>query len=165
MLFNSEGLSLQVELIFENETIETVTEFKFLGITLDHGLLFENHYSILYKKLSQFYSIVRKLGQYLPKQCLRILYFAYYHSNLSYCISVWFPLLRKSLQNSIYITQKKIVRGIVGANYTQQIYLIRMAHVIKLGAWAHEWKLTKVRNIIIVSYVNPLPAGMLLIMY
>ena len=63
--------------------------------------------------------LVRKLGSVLPRSCLRTLYFAYFNSHLSYCMHIWFPLLRKVEQNSLFVMQKCLVRLICGVPRTQ----------------------------------------------
>ena len=109
LLFTTEGLMLDVDLRLNNEKIECVTNFKFLGVYLDSSLCFENHYSVVMSKLLQSQFIIRKLSLVLPGSCLRTLYFAYFHSNLTYCINVWYPLLRKACRNSLYLLQKRTV--------------------------------------------------------
>ena len=110
MLFSRDRISLNVDLVVENEPIEMVTYFKFLGIYLDQELNFEKQYQIIYNKLVQFIFIVRKLTKLLPLICLRSLYFAYFHSYLTYCSIVWVQGLRKQQQNCLYKLQKCIVR-------------------------------------------------------
>ena len=119
LLINAEGLAPNVSLTLEGQEIENVTEFKFLGIYLDNRLSFEYHFFELYKKLSQFHFIIRKLKSVLPQVCLPSLYFGYFHSNLVYGLPIWYPLLSKKSQNSLTIAQKKIVRAICGVARTQ----------------------------------------------
>ena len=73
----------------------------------------------VYQKLSQVGFIIRKLASYLLKICLRSLYYAYFHSNMCYCLQIWFPLLSKKNQNSLYILQKRIIRSLCGAHPLQ----------------------------------------------
>ena len=96
----------------DRNLIETVSHFKFLGITLDSTLNFELHYQLIYKKLSQFSFIIRKLSLVLPTSCLRTLYFAYCHSNLTYGFMIWYPLIRKCSQQMLYVLQKRLVCAI-----------------------------------------------------
>ena len=119
MLFTSEGLTPNMSLEIDGQVIDMVTHFKFLGILLDNKLSFENHYENLSKKLSSFHFIARKLHLILPEICLRTIYFAYFHANLIYGISLWYPLLKKSAQKALYVTQKRIVRVISGASPIQ----------------------------------------------
>ena len=116
MVFNVEGLTPNIALHIEGQYIENVTSFNFLGITLDHQLHFEKHYFSVYRKLVQSHFLIKKLSSILPHSCLRTLYFAYFHSHLAYCLPVWYPLLKKSSQNSMYVIQKRIIRTMSGAS-------------------------------------------------
>ena len=116
ILFNNEGLTPTVLLEINGEKINNVWDFKFLGVYFDHTLSFEKHFSELYVKLLRSQFIIRKLPKLLPLSCLRTLYFAYFQSNLTYCLIAWFPLLRKSCQNSLYVLQKRTIRAIYQVN-------------------------------------------------
>ena len=88
ILFNHEGPFPNIELMVGNEVIETVQHYKFLRIIVDHTVSFLNHYNSIYDKLIKVSFIVRSLSQYLPTDCLRHLYYAYYHSHLTYCMNI-----------------------------------------------------------------------------
>ena len=107
MLFNQEGLNPHVDLMINNQLVENVTSFKFLGVILDQTLSFELQYKAVYNKLLQSLFVLRKLSSYLPLSCLHTLYFAYFHSNLCYCTIVWFPLLKSANHEALYKLQKK----------------------------------------------------------
>ena len=117
LLFNKEGLFPNVELSIDGEVIESVRTFKFLGIMLDTALKFQEQRSELHAKLSRASFIIHSLAKYLPKICLRSLYFAYFHSHLTYCISSWYPLITNNQQNTLKVLQKKVVRSICNAHY------------------------------------------------
>ena len=114
VIFNKEGLFPDVDLFNDEEKIEVICSFKLLGLVVDQELSFNDHYQLVYKKLVQFTFIVRKLVKMLPLSCLRTLYFAYFHSNLIYCLPIWLPLISKKCQDAIYVLQKCIVRAISG---------------------------------------------------
>ena len=64
MVFNKEGLTPQVHLEIENEVIECVNSFKFLGVTLDNKLCFDDHYRSLYEKLFKSSYVIKSLAKY-----------------------------------------------------------------------------------------------------
>ena len=51
VLFNKEGLTPDVHLLVDGEVIETVRHFRFLGITIDSSLSFNEHFSVLHDRL------------------------------------------------------------------------------------------------------------------
>ena len=103
MLFNKEGLFPNLCITIEVEELEMVIEFKFLGIYLDCLLSFELHFRELYTKLNKSTVVICKLAQILPGSCLQKLYFAYYHSHLSYGQLIWWSLLSKQQQNKLQV--------------------------------------------------------------
>ena len=119
LLFNKDGLFPNVELSVYNDTIECVTYFKFLGVWLDHTLSFDHHYMHLHEKLLKSKFIVRCLAETLPTSCLKHLYYAYYNSHLVYGLAIWYPILRKTDQQSLYVMQKGLVRKICKVSSTQ----------------------------------------------
>ena len=110
MLFNRQGLTPHVSLNIENEEIGMVDNFKFLGVILDCSMTFEHQYKCIYDKLLKASYLLRKLSLLVPLGCLKQLYFAYFDSHLSYCNLVWYPMLPKKLQDSLFRLQKRLVR-------------------------------------------------------
>ena len=119
MLLNREGLFPNVDLKINNQLIESVQTFKFLGVTLDHHLSFQTHHAELHSKLLCSTYVLRSLGRLLPRDPLRMLYFAYYHSHLTYCMPIWYPLLPNALQKTLTVLQKRIIRTLSKADMRQ----------------------------------------------
>ena len=86
---------------------------------LDSALEFQPHYKDLCTKLNSASFVIKKLGTFLPTSCLRHLYFAYYYSHLTYGLPIWWNLLKLSHQNVLLQMQKRILRAICKASYTQ----------------------------------------------
>ena len=118
MVLNKEGLFPEANIYFGGQKLDTVTTFKFLSINLDNDLSFKSHYDGLHSRLLRGCYIVRKLGATLPLECCRTLYFAYFHSHMCYGLHVWWPLLSKANQASIYVLQKRLIRTMSKANHT-----------------------------------------------
>ena len=119
MLLNRGGLNPEIALDLDGDLLENVSFYKFLGVTIDSALTFEEHFAQCHAKLLKSSVIIRLLSRYLPTECLRTLYFAYFHSHLTYCLLAWYPLLSKRNQNALFILQKRLVRAINNAPYTQ----------------------------------------------
>ena len=110
MVLNNADLLLDPSLEVDGQPIEVVSEFKFLGIYIDTKLNFVPHFTHIHDKLIKSSYIVRQLGKLLPYDCMKTLYYAYFYSHLTYGLSIWWPLLKKSAQNSVFMLQKRIVR-------------------------------------------------------
>ena len=117
ILFNKQGLLPNVHLMIDNEEIQTVETFKFLGVYLDCNLSFETHYKELHLRLLKSGSVIRSLAKILPCSCLRNLYFTYFNSHLTYAATVWWSFLRKQQQDNLYLLQKRIIRSICNAPF------------------------------------------------
>ena len=110
MVLHREGLCPEVHLNVDNQSISNVTSFKFLGVTVDGCLSFEQHFHELHLKLLKATFLIGNLSRLIPSYCLRTLYFAYYHSHLTYAMLVWYPLIKKTYQDSLFHMQKRLVR-------------------------------------------------------
>ena len=134
MLLNAKGLCPNVELIMNNEILEVVEKFKFLGVTVDVTLNFDEHYGLLHNKLVKSVFIIRTLAKTLPRSCLHSLYFAFYHLNLMYCATTWFPLLKATSQNSLYMLQKRLIRTLSNASFRQHcMHLYKRNNILILN--------------------------------
>ena len=119
MVLNKEGLSPNVDLDIDGQYIECVSCFKMLGILIDSDMSFQTHFSSLYEKLLRSVYLIRKLAKMIPMYCLRVLYFAYYHSHLTYGLLIWYPLLSINAQKSLFTLQKRLVRCLCSAPFRQ----------------------------------------------
>ena len=119
VLFNKEGLMPNIELSIDNEIVECVEHFKFLGMTLDNRLHFDRQYDELYNKLLKSSFVIRSMSRFVPESCSRYLYYAYCHSHLTYGLLVWWPMLSSTSQDMLIKLQKQIVRGICRVSINQ----------------------------------------------
>ena len=78
----------------------------FLGLTLDYKLSWSPHIARICSKLRSACYILRILKPTLTTQNLKTIYFAYFHSILSYGIIFW----GNSTGNEIFKLQKRAIR-------------------------------------------------------
>ena len=116
LIFHKEGLSPEVTLHVDGSTVGMVRDFRFLGVLIDGALSFTAHFTQLYEKLLKSCFILRHLGNVLPSSCLRTLYFAFFHSHLTYGSMIWYPLLKRNEQLTLFHLQKRIVRILCKVN-------------------------------------------------
>jgi hypothetical protein len=102
--------SLSKEVINSSES-NTV---KLLGIHLDCDMSWNTHIDNLLKTLAKNLYLLRKLRQNLSFDCLKLSYFAFFHSHLTYGALFWGGSHRVS---EIFILQKRAVRIIFGLGY------------------------------------------------
>ena len=77
------------QLKLNEQIIEQVTEFNFLGLTIDQHLTWNEHVQKISNKISNSLGIMYKLKRFLPQQVLRILYNSLILPHLQNCILSW----------------------------------------------------------------------------
>ena len=102
----------------KNVAIDRVSHTKFLGVVIDEKLNWKYHIDHIRKKLSKCTGILIKARKYLPKECLRNLYFTFAYPYFTYCIHVWGKTYSSYLDPIVKI-QKRIVRIISHSNYRE----------------------------------------------
>ena len=78
-----------LKIIIDQEEIEEVSNFKFLGIILDSQLKFDTHVQKLSKTLKTNLNCFRMARQYIPLHAAQLFIHAMIFSHISYCITVW----------------------------------------------------------------------------
>ena len=88
-------------------TIEKVT--KFLGVWINSELNWNEYISRLILKLKSRLGLLRRSKNFLNPQCMKVLYYAQIHSNLSYCLSMWGNMINKAHLDKISKIQNQCV--------------------------------------------------------
>ena len=88
-------------------TLEKVT--KFLGVSIDSELNWNEHISRLIMKLKSRLGLLRRSKNLLNPQCMKVLYYAQIHSNLSYYLSMWGNMITKAHLDKISKIQNQCV--------------------------------------------------------
>ena len=70
-----------------NGTIDENTAVKYLGVSIDHKLTWENHIQLVVKKLYIAKGVLYKLRHYASLTALRSVYYAFVYSHLQYGIT------------------------------------------------------------------------------
>lgn len=91
--------------------LETSTT-KFLGLHINNTLNWKNHIKEITSKLSSACFAIRSLQQFLNSSILKTIYFAYFHSIMSYGIIFWGNSVDSK---NVFLLQKRAIRIIVGA--------------------------------------------------
>ena len=85
--------------------VEQVTNFNFLGITIDQNLTWKDHISKISIKIARVIGIMNKLKHIFPHQILRTLYNSLIHPHFIYGLYIWGFSPKR-----LTILQKKAVR-------------------------------------------------------
>jgi hypothetical protein len=101
---NSKSLDIQVE--YSNRRIPSTSDISFLGIKIDKFLTWGMHIEVLINKLNKSCFAIRSLKSILSLDTLKMMYFSYVHSIITYGIIFWgnSPYIIK-----IFRMQKRII--------------------------------------------------------
>jgi len=77
------------DIIYKDKKLTTVDSIKFLGLTLDNSLSWEKHIEAIVPKLSAATFAMRVVQPFLSLDSLKLIYYSYFHSILTYGIIFW----------------------------------------------------------------------------
>ena len=101
------------ELILNDMPIKKVKYTKFLGVTIDEELNWNQHFTELKRKLYHSLSTLNRIKHCVPDNLHKDLYFTLFESHLGYGISVWGGSPQSKL-DVIHKIQKKVIRIMFG---------------------------------------------------
>lgn len=113
ILFSTKPLDVSLSVKPGNVRIKQKECVKFLGIQIDSRLTWKDQIMVLLKKLSTKCFVIWQLRNLVDIHTLKLYYFAYIHSLLSYCIVCWGNSCHI---NEVFLSQKKIVRTMTSKN-------------------------------------------------
>jgi len=79
-------MTVNLKIGFNNNFITNISYTKFLGVRMDNTLPWNNHIDLLVKKLSTTCHIIRNAKTYMSASSLKMIYYAFFHSAMSYGI-------------------------------------------------------------------------------
>jgi hypothetical protein len=102
---NSHESDIQVS--YNNNKIDNIHNIKFLGLIVDTSLSWKNHIDQLGHKLNKSCYLIRSIKPFLSLEMLKMVYFSYVHSLLTYGIIFWGNSTHSKV---IFKIQKHIIR-------------------------------------------------------
>ena len=100
----------------KNQPIERVTEFNFLGLTIDEHLNWNAHIQKISNKIAKSIGIINRLKRYLPLSILRTLYNALVLRHFQFSILNW-----GFKANKVVRFQKRAIRVITNSKYNTHV--------------------------------------------
>ena len=91
MLFRHKHKSndIQLKVTMEGELLESVKVTKYLGLQIDHKLLFNHHTDSVAEKIKKGNCLLAKVRHYVPHKDLKSFYYAHIQSHLEYGSLIW----------------------------------------------------------------------------
>ena len=113
MYFNSRPKPQLEAMLFGNETIEWVEEFKYLGLLLNSQMSFSSHIDKVCTRVSQYIGVFYNLNKFLPRDVLLLLYHAFILPHLTLHIVIWGAAAEVHI-GKLRVKQNKLLRAILG---------------------------------------------------
>ena len=129
---NNRLIENNYQILMNNEIIKQTKTAKFLGITIDEGMTWQEHIHSCKKRASSGLYALNSAKKILSESNLKILYHSLIHPHLMYGLMLWGSACKKYL-HPINIIQKKAVRTITHSVYNEHtIGLFRKLNIVKL---------------------------------
>ena len=117
-----------------NTNIERVTEFNFLGLTINEHLTWKSHAAKVANKISRTLGVMNRLKRYLPLSALKTMYDSLILSQLQFGITCW-----GFEWNRIFKLQKRAVRIMSNSKYNshteplfKELKLLKISDIFKI---------------------------------
>jgi hypothetical protein len=105
------GPQINLDISYANRTVFKADDTKFLGLHVDNTLSGKSHIEqVLYMLNAACYAL-RSVKPYMSQEILKMVYYAYFHSAISYGIIFWG---NSADSTKIFKMQKRAIRIIVG---------------------------------------------------
>jgi len=140
-------IATQFKLYISGKEIQNTETCKCLGIFIDCDLKWQTHKNYVSNKLLKFTSIFYKITTKLPEDILKMIYFAFVHSQLLYGIEVYANTTPNHLSKLITlnnkllrILQKKSSRSHSAELYkTYNILPVQLIHNFQILTFMHKY--------------------------
>ncbi|KYB24638.1 putative RNA-directed DNA polymerase from transposon BS-like Protein [Tribolium castaneum] len=100
-------MSSSIYIKLGTKSVPLADEVKFLGLYIDKALKFNAHSNYVCRKLAKYSYIIRNLRTSVSIDTLKMFYFAYVHSTLSYGLIFWGS---STSSKEAFVLQKRIIR-------------------------------------------------------
>ena len=117
-----------------NTNIKRVTEFNFLGLTINEHLTWKSHAAKVANKISRTLGVMNRLKRYLPLSALKTMYDSLILSQLQFGITCW-----GVEWNRIFKLQKRAVRIMTNSKYNshseplfKELKLLMISDIFKI---------------------------------
>lgn len=108
---NQGAKNINLHIKYKEETIDSVSSTKFLGIEIDKYCNWKDHIENVCGKVNRFVYVLRRLRKTSDSKTTLMAYHGYVASNLRYGLIIWG---NSSHFNSAFLAQKRCVRAIAG---------------------------------------------------
>lgn len=129
---NRKKINTMTEIKINNTIIEKVNTFKFLGVTLNQHLLWNDHINSMCTKLAKTIGILYKAKDVLNRKSLITLYNSFFLSHINYCTLIWCFTTENNIHR-LRVLQKRAIRIISSVSmYSHTDPLFKILKILPL---------------------------------
>ena len=99
-----------MQLVVEQDSLENVTEFKYLGIIINQHLTLHDHVEMLHSKIAQRLGVLKRIRHLLPLFARKLYIMTMIVPVLDYASIVWGDKNNKTLMNSLQVLHNKAAK-------------------------------------------------------
>lgn len=116
MIFKNRNCNTSHQLLYNNHPLERVSEYKYLGLIITENFKWDAHIDLIKDKITPYIFCLRKLRNVLPRKALKLIYYAYIHSQIIYLNPVWSGCSKFKL-NQLFVLQKRAIKYVMGVHW------------------------------------------------
>ena len=105
MLFRDKENLVTDHIVIDNEKIPESNSTKFLGLWMDNNLNWKRHTLILINKIKRNTTLIRNTKNIFNKDTLKLIYYTYIHSHITYGLNMWGGMVTKEVLSKIQKVQ------------------------------------------------------------
>ena len=144
MIFSSKNKNINIpNIVLNNQPIENVSEFSFLGVTLSEHMSWRNHTDKISNKINRIVGLLHRLKHFLPLVTLKTLYYSLIFPHFNYGSIAW-----GSDTSRLFKIQKKAIRAITNSKYNahtdplfKSLNILKIDDLIKVNTLKFYFKL------------------------
>lgn len=96
----------KADIFINDQKINKVHKFKYLGFWLDDQLTGQEHINYLYNKLMKYIPLFYRMRKFVPKNLLKTIYFSFVHSNICYALELYGGSCKSHLKRLLVLNNK-----------------------------------------------------------
>ena len=146
IFFKHPKVTPKLNISVNDNQIDQVDEFNFLGITIDQSVTWVSHIRKISLKISRVIGILRKLKRTFPQYILRTIYSSLVHPHLIYGLNLW-----GFKHKRITVLQKKAVRILTFRPYIshttsafKELKMFMLENLYKIQLYKIYYKMLKI---------------------
>ena len=147
-----------------NNNIERVTQFNFLGVILHSHVTWNKHINHISMKIARSIGILYRLRNVYPESVLITIYNTLILPHFHYCLLLWGSVVKEN--HSLHLLQKKALRIITNSDYLahteplcKKLWILKISDMFSVALWKFYYKLMNNKLPEHFSFMKPvLPA-------